>query len=79
MRDDPIRIVKLQVLETKLYRPPVQVCLRVLSRPQAEEEGDLDEVDLALGKGSGDAGRPCCGHDEAHWDGFFPLRQRILI
>ena len=65
MRDDPVRIMKLKVLEMVLYCLPVQVCLCVLARPQAEEEGDLDEVGLALGKGEGYVGRLRCGHVKA--------------
>ena len=57
VRDDPICIMKLKVLEIVLYCLPVQVCLCVLARPQAEEEGDLDEVGLALGKREGYVGR----------------------
>ena len=79
MRDDPLCIVKLKILDTELDRPPVQVHLPVLSRRQAEEEGYLDEVSLALGKGAGNVGPLRRGHDKAHWDIFFPLRRRILI
>ena len=57
MRDDPVRIMKLQVLEIELYCLPVHVCLCVLARFQAEKEGDMDEVGLALGKGVGDVDR----------------------
>ena len=65
MRDDPVRIMKLQVLEMELYCLPVHVCLCVLARFQAEEEGDMDEVGLALGKGEGYLGRIRRGHVKA--------------
>ena len=57
----------------------MRVCLSALARPQAEEEGDLDEVGLSLGKGSIDVVRLRRGHDESQQDVFFPLRQQILI
>ena len=79
MRDDPVRIVKLQILEKELECLPVQFCLCVIARPQAEEEGDMVEVGLVLGEGAGDVSRLHCGHGEDQRDLFFPLRRRILI
>ena len=40
------------------------------ARPQAEEEGDLDEVSLALDEGARYVGRLCRNHDNAQRDDF---------
>ena len=79
MRDDRVRIVKLQILETELDSPFMQVCLHLLAQPQAKEAVGLDEVSRAMGEGSGDVVRLCRSHDEAQWDGCFLLMRRILI
>ena len=42
MRDEPVHIVKLQMIEMELDCPPVQVCLRAIVRLKAEGEGDMD-------------------------------------
>ena len=47
--DDPVRIMKLKILETELDSPPVRFRLRVISRLQAEEEDDLYEFGRAMG------------------------------
>ena len=49
MSDDPVRIMKLKILETELDSPPVRFRLRVISRLQAEEEDDLYEFGRAMG------------------------------
>ena len=44
LRDDPVLVVKLHILEAELDRPPERVSLCVLAGSQAEEEGNMDEV-----------------------------------
>ena len=62
VRDEPVRIMKLKILEKDLECLPVLFFLCVLARPQAEEEGDLDGVGLVLGEGAGDVSRLHRGH-----------------
>ena len=74
-RDDPVCIVKLQVLEMELYHPHVQFFLRVLIRLQSEEEGGLIEVGLALVEREVDVGCLCRDHNKDQRGGFFLIRR----
>ena len=70
LRDDPILVMKLHVLEAELDRPPMRVSLCVLAGSQAEEEGNLGEVGQALSEEAGGVGCLCSSHAEYQRDGF---------